>query len=165
MIKKLILALLIALPVSVFAQKFGVVDEQAIISSLPDVKNVESQLAEASKTYENELQKLTEEFNKKMTEFQALQKDTTTPESIKERRMQELQELDQKMQQFQNTAMEDLRRQQQQLMAPIQQKVIDAIKAVGQEGGYTFILPSGIPYYQGAGVEDATNAVKAKLGI
>ncbi len=165
MIKKLILLLLIALPVSVFAQKFGVVDEQAIISSLPDVKDVEAKLAEASKTYENELQKLTEEFNKKMTEFQALQKDTTTPESIKERRMQELQELDQKMQQFQNTAMEDLRRQQQQLMAPIQQKVIDAIKAVGQEGGYTLIFPMGVPYYQGTGVEDATNAVKAKLGI
>lgn len=165
MIKKLILVLLLALPVSVFAQKFGVVDEQAILASLPDVKNVESQINEASKTYENELQKLTEEFNKKMTEFQALQKDTTTPESIKERRMQELQELDQKMQQFQNTALEDLRRQQQQLMEPVQKKVIDAIKAVGQEGGYTFILPIGIPYYQGVGVEDATGAVKAKLGI
>lgn len=165
MIKKLILALLFALPVSVFAQKFGVVDEQAILSSLPDVKNVETQLAEASKTYENELQKLNEEFNKKMTEFQALQKDTATPESIKERRLQELQELEQKMQQFNNTAMQDLQRQQQQLMAPIQQKVIDAIKAVGQEGGFTFILPMGIPYYQGPGVEDATSAVKAKLGI
>lgn len=165
MIKKLILAILIALPVSVFAQKFGVVDEQAILSSLPDVKNVESQIAEASKTYENELQKLNEEFNKKMTEFQALQKDTATPESIKERRLQELQELEQKMQQFNNTAMQDLSRQQQQLMAPIQQKIIDAIKAVGQEGGYTFILPMGIPYYQGTGVEDATSAVKAKLGI
>lgn len=165
MIKKLFLVLLIALPISVFAQKFGVVDEQAIFDSLPDVKNVQTQIEEASKTYETELQKLTEEFNKKMTEFQALQQDTTTPESIKERRMQELQELDQKMQQFRNTAMQDLQRQQQQLMMPIQQKVIDAIKAVGQEGGYTLILPISIPYYQGVGVEDATPAVKAKLGI
>ncbi len=79
--------------------------------------------------------------------------------------MQELHELDQKTQQFNNTAMDDLRRQHQHLMEPIQQKVIDAIKAVGQEGGYTFILPMGIPYYQGPGVEDATSAVKAKLGI
>lgn len=165
MIKRLILAILIALPMSVFAQKFGVVDSENVITSLPDYTAMETQINEASKKYEDELSKLTEELNKKFTEYQALEKDATTPESIKERRMQEIQELDQKVQQFHNTAMQDLQRQRQQLMAPIQQKFLDACKAVGQEGNHTFIFPVGISLYDGAGVEDVTAAIKAKLGV
>ena len=59
----------------------------------------------------------------------------------------------------------DLQRQQQQLMAPIEQKVTDAIKAVGQEGSYTFIFQDGMALFAGSTVEDVTPAVKAKLGI
>lgn len=165
MIKNVILALLIALPLSVFAQKFGVVETEPVLTSMPEYAAMQTQVNEASKKYEDELNKLKEEMNKKFTEYQALEKDTATPESIKERRMQEMQELDQKIQQFTNTAMQDLQRQQQQLMAPIEQKFMDACKAVGQEGGYTFILPQGMALYVGSTVEDVTPLIKAKLGI
>ena len=53
----------------------------------------------------------------------------------------------------------------QQLMAPIEQKVTDAIKAVGQEGSYTFIFQDGMALFAGSTVEDVTPAVKAKLGL
>ena len=36
MIKKIILALLIALPLSTFAQKFGVVDLEALFQDMPE---------------------------------------------------------------------------------------------------------------------------------
>lgn len=165
MIKRLILAILIAMPMSIFAQKFGVVDSEGVITSMPSYAAMETQINEASKKYEDELAKLTEELNKKFTEYQALEKDTNTLESIKERRMQEIQELDQKVQQFHNTAMQDLQRQRQQLLAPIQQQFTEACKSVGQEGGFTFIFPIGISLYDGTGVEDVTAAVKAKLGV
>ncbi|MDO5395685.1 MAG: OmpH family outer membrane protein, partial [Bacteroidales bacterium] len=71
----------------------------------------------------------------------------------------------QKVQAFNNTASQDLDKQQQQLMAPIQQKLVDAIKAVGQEGGYTFIFESALPAYIGGDVTDVTATVKGKLGI
>jgi outer membrane protein len=76
-----------------------------------------------------------------------------------------VQELDQKAQRFRQTAADDLQKQQQQLMAPIQQKIVDAIKAVGQEGSYTFIFEDGASVYQGSDVVDVTSAVKTKLGI
>ncbi len=43
----------------------------------------------------------------------------------------------------------------------------DAIKAVGQEGGYTFVFPNeqSLILYQGADVVNITADVKAKLGI
>ena len=77
--------------------------------------------------------------------------------------MSELQDLDQKIQQFRQTASQDLQRQQEQLLAPIQQKVINAINAVGAEGNYTFIFENTAPVYVGSDVTDVTNSVKTKL--
>jgi hypothetical protein len=48
-------------------------------------------------------------------------------------------------------------------MTPIQEKLINAIKAVGQEQGLT-ILSSQVFFHTGSLV-DATPLVKAKLGI
>lgn len=164
MIKRILLAILIALPLCGFAQgKFGTVDVQTIIQAMPDFTAMQSQLETSSKTYEAEFQKLREEFNKKYTDFQQL--DENSPQSIKERRMQELQELDQKIQQFQATASQDLQRQQEQLMAPIQTKLQDAIKAVGDEGSFTFIFENMAAAYTGRDVVDVTPLVKNKLGL
>jgi outer membrane protein len=165
MFKKVIIALAIAamLPVVAAAQKFGVVDVNAIFTAMPESTAAQNQLNEASKKYEEEWKKIAEEVDKKMQEYQNLAADT--PESIKERRLQEVQELDQKAQRFRQTAADDLQKQQQQLMAPIQQKIVDAIKAVGQEGSYTFIFEDGASVYQGSDVVDVTSAVKTKLGI
>lgn len=165
MFKKIItvVAVALALPVIASAQKFGVVDVNSLFTAMPETTAAQNQIQEANKKYEEEFKKLQEEVDKKYQEFQALAKDT--PESIKERRMQEIQELAQKIDTFRSTASQDLQRQQEQLMAPIQQKLVDAIKAVGQEGAYTFIFEQGVPAYQGTDVTDVTAAVKAKLGI
>ena len=165
MFKKIIIvmAVALALPVVAAAQKFGVVDVNTVFTAMPETTAAQNQLQEASKKYDEEYKKLQEEVDKKYQEYQGLAADT--PESIKERRMQEIQELAQKIDAFRNTAAGDLERQQQQLMAPIQQKLVDAIKAVGQEGGYTFIFENAVPVYQGSEVTDVTSAVKGKLGI
>ncbi|MDE6453457.1 MAG: OmpH family outer membrane protein [Muribaculaceae bacterium] len=167
MIKKILLAVLFALPFSAFAQKFGVVDINTVFEVMPETAKAQTELTDASKKYEDEFAKLREEVDKLFAEYQNLQKDPSTPDAIKERRLNELQERDQKVQQFRNTASQDLARLQEQLMAPIQQKIADAVKAVGQEGGYTFIFPNeqGLLLYTGTDVTDVTNAVKAKLGI
>lgn len=165
MIKKVILALAfaIAIPVAVCAQKFGVVDVQTIITGMPEFTAMQNQITEASKKYEDEFKKLQEEFDKKFAEYQGLAQDT--PAQIKERRESELTELGQKIDQFRNTASQDLQRQQQTLMAPIEEKIMEAIKSVGKEGSYTFIFQEGQAAYQGAEVINVTDAVKGKLGV
>ena len=165
MIKKIIMvvAAAILLPIAANAQKFGIVNGEEIFNALPEVAKIQEQITEASKRYEDEFKKLQDEFDKKYTEFQNI--DSNTPDSIKERRMAELQELDQKMQQFRQTAQQDLQRQQQTLIAPVEQKIMEAINAVGQEGGFTFIFPDGMASYSGKDVINVTADVKAKLGI
>ena len=163
MFKKLLLAIMIALPMSLFAQKFAVVNTQALMEALPDVKTVNEQLEQVNAKYQEEFSKLQQEFQKKYEEFQNLE--ASTPQSIKDRRVQEMQELDNKINQFRETASQDIARQQQQLLAPIQEKVMKAIQGVGTDGGYTFVFESVVPLFTGADVKDITDDVKGRLGV
>jgi hypothetical protein len=167
MIKKLLLAAFIAVPMCISAQalKFGNVNSQQIFELMPEKATAEKTLVEVSKKYEDEYKKLQDEFNKKYTDFQALAADT--PQSIKDRRMQELQENQTKIQNFQQMASQDLQKQQETLLAPITDKLQKAIQAVGAENGFTYIFDLSIPavVYSGAPSQDITPLVKAKLGL
>lgn len=164
MIKKLFVAILIALPAIDSAQaKFGVVNSQQIFAELPETKEAETQMEAASAKFQSEFKVLQDEYNKVYTEFQNM--DANTPETIRQRRMTDIQEKSQRIGQFQQSASEDLDRMQQQLLAPIQQKIADAIKAVGQENNFTMIFDVTQPVYVGTDVVDATDLVKKKLGI
>ncbi len=167
MFKKIFLAIALILPLSGMAQKFGVVDLDQIFQAMPETTAMQTQLEELSKKYEAEFQKLQEEVNKLYTDYQTIQNDSNTPESIKERRIQEIQERAQKVDQFRATAQQDIQRQQETLAAPIQAKLTEAVKAVGAEGGYTFILPNeqGLLLFTGADVVNVTADVRTKLGI
>lgn len=167
MIKKILLALAVALPMCAWAQsaKFGVVDPESIIPGMAEYIEAQNQFNEASKTFESEYAKIQEEFKAKYEEFQKVMSDTATPQTTKDRRAQEIQELNQKSEQFAQTAQQELARKQQQLMAPVQEKLINAIKAVGAEGGFTMILPLGTAAYTSNDVVDITPLVKAKLGV
>ena len=166
MFKKILLAVAVALPLSAMAQKFGVVDIEAVFTAMPEYTAMQTQLQETSKKYEDEFMKLQEEVNKLYADYQTLEKDASTPDAIKERRLQEVQDRYAKVQQFRETAQQDISRQEQQLSTPIQQKLTDAIKAVGAEGGFSFIMPKdGLLLYHGNDVVDVTPQIRTKLGI
>lgn len=164
MIKKLLLALAIMLPACAFAQtKIGVVNFQEVVTAMPEYKTAQDQLAASSKTYEDEYGKLMEEINKKYEDYQSLGQDT--PAAIRERREQEIQDLTQRVQAFQQKAQQDLSRQEQTLMAPVQEKAMNTIKTVGAEKGLSLVVPDNLVLYTGSDVTDITADVKAKLGL
>ncbi len=167
MFKKLIIAVLCCMPLTLMAQsfKFGTVSSAEVIAVMPERAAAEKQLQDLSKRYEDEFMKVQEEFQNKYKEFQAL--GDTIPETIKMRRLQEVQETQQRIESFRAMAQEDIAKKQEELFAPIQQKLMDAIKAVGEEGKYTYIFDMTYPVvlYHGVGSEDVTPLVKAKLGI
>ncbi|MBQ9218332.1 MAG: OmpH family outer membrane protein [Muribaculaceae bacterium] len=168
MLKKLLLAAFVVAPMCLMAQvKLGYVNTQEIFNVMPEKATAESTLKTASDKYETEFKNLQTAFQKKVEEYDKADKDASTPQAIKDRHNQELQDEYQKIQNFQQTAAQDLQRQQEQLLAPITQKLQNAIQAVGAEGGYTFIYDMSIPaiLYTGTGAEDVSAKVKAKLGI
>lgn len=163
MFKKLLVAVLLAAPMCLFAQKIGYLNTQEVFALMPETKTAQETMAEVSKKYEAEYKNLQDEFNKKVTEFQGLAKET--PDAIKERRQQELQELSQKIQNFEQVVQQDLQRQQQTLMAPIQEKIKTAIQAVGAENAFTVIVESDFTLYTGADAVNVTPLVKTKLNL
>lgn len=162
--KKLLLALTLALPACLFAQtKVGVVNADEILNLLPETAAAKEQLHAISETYQAENTKLEEEINKKIQEYQALPAET--PASIRERRQYEIQDLDQRFQAFLQNAQQDLETQRQLLMQPATDKLAEAIKAIGAEQGFSIILPAGTPFYIGLDIIDLTEPLKIRLGI
>ena len=74
-------------------------------------------------------------------------------------------DLQQKIQQAYQDNSQALQKAQQEKMAPITQRLVDAIQAVGKAGGYVYIMDTqmGIPYVSDTLSKDVTAEVKAEL--
>lgn len=165
MIKKFLAAILIALPLSISAQtvKIGVIDVEALVQAAPETAEASKTLQEAQTKYTADLKKLEEEVQKKVDELETLRKDTATPATILERRQQEVQALYERYSQTAQTYEQDLKQQQYQLMAPIYDKIQKAAQSVGQENGFTLVIPVGAIIYMSSDVIDINPLVKAKI--
>lgn len=167
MLKKILVAALLAIPMLLSAQtiKIGVVDTQLLMRELPAFKEAQTKIDAVAKKYDEEYNNLRAEAAKKYEEYQTLMNDANTPQAVKERRAKEIDEFSQKLAEFEQMAQTDLQKQQQEIMAPIINNVQQAIQSIGKEGSYTIIQEmTGLLYY-GAPAEDITPQVKARLGI
>lgn len=161
-----LLAVLVALPLCSQAQsKFGIVNVEPILRDHPDFAAAQREIESVIAKYHKEDSVLQAEIQVKYDDFQKLGNDANTPQAIKDRRMQEIQDMAAKYQQFQQSAQQDVARQQEQLFAPVQLKVNNAIQAVGEQGGFTFIFTREIPVFVGKDVIDVTPEVRKQLGI
>ncbi len=147
------------------AQKFGHCDSEAVITAMPEFTTAQSDLQKLSQQYEADLKQMQDELQKKAETYD--KESATLPDNIKQRREQELQEMYQRIQEAYSSNQQALQKAQSEKMQAITQKVREAIKAIGQEGGYVYImdLASGIPYISTTLSTDVTAQVKAKLGI
>lgn len=160
--KKIIFAMLLALPMSMFAQKVGHVNIDAVAQSMPEYAAAQTELQNLGK-------QLQEEFQRKQTDFQT-KNDTyekekaTLSETLRNYREQELQKAYTELQQFAQTSEQELQKMEQTKMGEIQEKIMKAVEEVGAAGGYAYILPGNAIAYIGAGASDITDQVKAKVG-
>ena len=166
MFKKFILAALVAAPMMLSAQnavKFGMVNPAEIFQVMPETATAQNTLKAASDKYQQQAKALQDELQKKSQELEELEKAKADQATI-EAKTKEAQDIYTRYQNSQ-TAQQDLQKQQASLMAPIQQKLQNAIQAVGAKGGYTAILDSASLLYKGNALEDVSAKVKAELGI
>ncbi|WP_329905212.1 OmpH family outer membrane protein [Porphyromonas pogonae] len=163
--KKLFLALIMAIaPICSFAQqKIGIVNTQEIMAKLPDVKDANAKMEQLTKKYEADLNGMRDEFQKKAEAF--TKEKATLVESIRLRKEQELQDIQNRITSSYQVMQEDLQKQQETLLRPIQVKVTDAIKKVGDANACTYVMESTMMLYVGSTAVDLTDKVKASLGI
>jgi outer membrane protein len=163
--KKLIVLLFMILPLSVVAQevKIAYVTVQEIFAAMPELSSIEKQLTDLNEKYTQELKAMQDEYQKKYADYVA-QQDSLT-ENIKLRRMQEIDDIRARMENFVPIAQQDMQKKQEELYKPVQERIQNAIKAVGEEKGYTYILDPQVFLFTGDNAINATQFVRAKLGI
>lgn len=166
--KKILLSLvaLMAMPLMSLAQeqKIAVVDVNSIIMQMPETKAMQTTLDNLLKKYEDTHVAMQEEFQKKYEAYEAEREGLL--ETIRTRREQELQDQAKRIQDLQQVAQQDYQKKQVELLTPIQKKIQDAIAAVGNENGYTYIVDAAtVLFMNNSTAIDATTKVRAKLGM
>lgn len=165
-IKLIVLVAFSVAAMSVSAQvKLGHIETQKLIQGMPEWSAAQKKLEDKQAEVEKELTNMKEQLQSKLAEYSKNSK--TYSDVIRTSKEQELQELDQRIQRFQQIAVENLDKTQKELMNPILEKAMNAIKAVGKENGFSYIfdMNGGGILYAAENTEDILPLVKKKLGI
>lgn len=151
-----------------FAQKqykFGHVDSNQLLSMMPERANAKVELENYAKQLESTLMAMQTEFERKYQDY-STSADSLSP-FIRQTKEAELQEMQQRIQTFQQSAQQDLGQKENELLQPIIAKARKAIDDVAEEGGYIYIfdIGNGSILHFSSDSEDILPVVKAKLGI
>lgn len=160
--KKQFLMLMLLVPAVTFAQKFGHVDYQEVMGSMPEFIQARGDLEALQKQYENDLKAMQDEIQRKSDEYE--KNKSTMNSTMQQETETSLNELFQKYQQAYQDNQQALQKAQEEKLQPIQEKVIKAIESVGVAGGYVYIMQANsLPYISATLSVDVTEEVKAEI--
>ena len=168
--KKIVLLAFCVLSFAALSQaqnlKFGHVNTNELISLMSERDSAVVKL----QAYQNELEETLEgmgtEYNNKVNKYQRKQNEWAPV--VLESKQRELQELGQRIQQFQANAQQDMAQMQQTLMTPVIEKAQNAITKVAKANNlvYVFDLSVGaLIYFDDAVSLDLLPLAKKELGI
>ena len=162
--KKLFLMLMLCAPMTLFAQKFGHLDSQALLQSLPEATAVQGKLEAKGKEYQKQLEDMQAELQR---QAEAYDKAKSTMNATKQAETEKnLQDMYTKIQQTAQDNQKAFNEEQQKQLGPVLEKVRNAIAAVAKAGNYVYIMEkvNGQPLYINEALsKDVTAEVKAQL--
>lgn len=167
MLKKLLILFIAALPLAAMAQevKIATINVQEVFAAMPELAGIETQLSTKQDEIRKNLQALEGEFSKKLEEFE---KSPAASDAGKQDQQKQITQLQERYQTYMQNGQQEMQQLQQQLLEPVNKKIFDAIKAIGDESKYTFVVDistqSAMVYMTPSAV-DITPQVKTKLGI
>lgn len=145
--------------------KLGHINSQELFDAMPERDTAQKKLENIAKEIENTLEELQVEYNKKLDNYQ--QNINTMSDLIRTTKENELQDLMQRIQQFQVQAEQDLTRRRSELFLPIQEKALKAINEVSEEHGFTYVfdMSVGVVLFASDSTQNILPLVKEKLGL
>ncbi|MBN2682599.1 MAG: OmpH family outer membrane protein [Bacteroidales bacterium] len=162
-----ILVFVLMVSVNLMAQKdnkFGHIDSGKLLSLMPERAEAEKAMQTYTAQLENELSIMMEEYEKMAT---YIQQNKDLDEFLMNKKMTEIQEMGQKIEQYRIDAQQRLQKKQEEILSPIIEKAKNAISEIAKEQGYTYIFDTsvGVLLYWPENSDDILPAVKKKLGI
>ena len=157
--------LFIVVTASVNAQtlKFGHIDMNALIQVMPERATAETEFNKFQNDLEDVLTDLQKDLQTKMNEFDSL--DATVSDVKRNAKVTEITDLQQRIQNYQQSANQQLQQKQTELMKPIYDKALKAVGDVAKEQGMIYVFDSNSLLYKSNQSVDILPMVKQKLGI
>ncbi len=166
MMKRMTLAMgILCMTFALHAQKFGHITSEQLLQAMPEYDTAQQNVQDLRQEYDLEIEHIQVEINKKIEEFN--QTEATLSDLIKEAKASEIQEMQVRLQNFAQTAQQDLQQQSMVLIQPVMDKARKAIDEVAKENGllYVFDMSQGNPIYVSEESMDMLEPVKTKLGL
>ena len=151
---------------SLFAQKFGRINTQEIIMSMPETKTMQTNMEAYAKELQDNIETMNVEFNTKLQDFQ--KNFNTLTDIAKEMKEKDLNDLQARIREFQERAQQEYQKKQNELLAPIIEKAKNAIDKISAAGGYLVVFDTStgsLAYFDEATLTDIAPEVKKELGI
>ncbi len=148
------------------AYKFGYVNSLELLDAIPEKKTADTELEKYGNDLYASLEKMYGEYQKKIQDFQATAQKGGMTEIDQEFKAKEIQDLEKRIQEFQESAEEKVGKKRQTLYQPMFDKINKAIADVAKENGYTYIFDSSAGNILHADEsENIINVLKKKLGL
>jgi len=164
----LALLLTITLASSAYAQKFGYIDSEYILTKLPEYKQAQTDLNQAAKKWQTELEEMGKEVNTLKDAYKVeevllteeMQKERQDTIASKEKKLREKQKA-----YFGFEGM--LFYKKQELIKPVQDKVFEAVEKVAKEKKLQMVFDksSALVVIYADPIHDYTDYVLEKLGL
>ena len=118
--------------------KIAHIDSQTLISEMPEVKEAQAQLEKLQKTYATEIDASMKEYQTKLQTYAADAQNQT--QVTNDARQKELAGMEQNIQQYQQTASQDIQKKQADLLRPLIEKARAAIQKVARAQGFEYVI-------------------------
>ncbi len=145
-------------------QKLGHINFAQLYEQMPGQDTVKTSFAAFQEQLQQQFQAMQTEYETKLTDYQNNQ--ATMSSIIKQTKEKEIVDIQRRIQEFQQTAQEELMAKENELTAPIIERARTAVNEVAKENGYTFIFNSteGLLLYSEP-ADDIMALVKKKLNL
>jgi len=144
--------------------KFGHINTNELLRLMPGREQAMADLESYTRELEETFVAMQQEFQTKYQDY--LENQENFSQLVRQSRERELQSLNERIMEFQQSAQEDLLAQEERLLSPIIEQARNAIQKVGREHGFTYIFDtSGGSMVFWENGEDIMPLVKAELGL
>ena len=162
--KILAIAAMALLTLTASAQKLGRVNFTELYQLAPEADAAREQINAMSNEAQETFNTMVEEYQTKMNQYQ--QKNATWTAAIKDAKEKELVDIQNRIQDFQQSISQELQQKQAELMNPIMEKAQKAVQDLAKAQGIVAVFDSGSAlYFDETAVVDLTAAARKALGI
>ena len=162
--KILAIAAMALLTLTASAQKLGRVNFTELYQLAPEADAAREQITAMQNEAQETFNTMVEEYQTKMNQYQ--QKNATWTAAIKDAKEKELVDIQNRIQDFQQSISQELQQKQAELMNPIMEKAQKAVQDLAKAQGIVAVFDSGSAlYFDETAVVDLTAAARKALGI